>query len=59
MKKKQYIVRKYVMATSAKDAIERSKRAPVDDVWIDDNWVKNQQLERTAAMGFIHEKQEE
>jgi hypothetical protein len=35
MKDKIYVVRKYVKATSAKDAILKEKKCEVDDVWLD------------------------
>ena len=33
-----YIVRKYIMATSASQAIKKDKSTPVDDCWVDDSW---------------------
>lgn len=39
--KKLFIVRKYIMAKSAKDAIKLDKISPVDDVWVDTDWNKN------------------
>lgn len=52
MKKQQYIVRKYVMATSAADAIKQEPKAPVHDVWIDDDWKKAQYEDKSPAIGF-------
>lgn len=43
--KKRFIVRKYVMAKSAKEAIKREKEVAVADVWIDDAWL-NQDANR-------------
>lgn len=37
-KEKRFIIRKYVMATSAQNAIKKDKITPVDDVWIDEKW---------------------
>jgi hypothetical protein len=37
-KQKRYIVRKYIFARSASDAIRKDKTAPVDDVWLDEKW---------------------
>lgn len=45
MNKKLFIVKKYVYATSAKDAIKKEKETQVDDVWVDEEWKKNQLLE--------------
>lgn len=35
---KQYIVKKIVMANSAKEAIDKSKRVPVTEAFIDSTW---------------------
>lgn len=32
------------MANSAKEAIEKDRIAPVDDLWIDDDWKKEQEF---------------
>ncbi len=50
--KQLYIVRKYIMATSAKSAINLDKKTPVQDVWIDDEWKKNNPKELTPSIGF-------
>jgi hypothetical protein len=41
-KDRLYIVRKYIMAKSAKEAIERDKKSEVDDVWVDEDWKSNE-----------------
>lgn len=46
---KLFVIKKYVMATSAKDAIRKERSAQIDDVWIDENW-KEKHL--NEAMGF-------
>jgi hypothetical protein len=40
-----YIIRKYVLANSALEAIKLEKNKPVDDVWIDE--------ESKKTIGFI------
>mgnify|MGYP001616646614 CR=1 FL=1 len=40
MKDKLFIVRKYIKARSAREAIKKDKIHPVDDVWVDDDWKK-------------------
>jgi len=40
--KKLYIVKKYVWASSAKEAIRKDRVEQVDDVWVDEEWKKNQ-----------------
>lgn len=48
---KRYIVRKYVMARSAAEAITKSRRLKPDDVWIDDTW-KTEPKQFESAIGF-------
>jgi len=36
--KKRFIVRKFIMAESATDAILLDKKTPVDEVYLDDKW---------------------
>ena len=50
--KKRFIVRKYIMANSALDAIKLDKISPVDDVWIDEDWKK----EYKNNMGFKNKR---
>lgn len=51
---KLFIVRKYVWAQSAQQAIKNERTKPVDDVWMDDDFKKN--LTNPAnAVGFNHE----
>jgi len=35
--KRVYVVRKYIVATSAKDAILKDKSTPVHDCWLEEN----------------------
>ena len=35
-KNKLYIIRKYVLAKSAQDAIKKESKQTVDDVWLDE-----------------------
>ena len=53
---KRYIVRKYIMAKSATEAIKLDKSTPVDDVWIDDDWKKTEQ--GVSSIGFVDYKQD-
>lgn len=53
MKLKRFIVRKYIMAASAADAIKRDKRSPVEDVWLDDKWREiEDELTTITEIGF-------
>jgi len=36
---KRYIVRKFVMANSASDAMKKESKCKVDDVFLDEKWV--------------------
>ena len=36
---KRYIFRKYIMAKSAKEAIKKEAKEPVDEVFIDNEWM--------------------
>ncbi len=40
MKKSKYIIRKYVFASSAQEAIKIDKQTLVNDVFIDDEWMR-------------------
>lgn len=40
---KLFVVKKFIWATSAKQAILKDKQAPVDDVWVDEKWKEGQQ----------------
>jgi len=46
----RYIVRKYILANSAQEAIDKDKKTKVHDVWIDDDYKKNNELE--SCIGF-------
>lgn len=41
MLERQYIVRKFVMAKTAQEALKREGDIKPDEVWIDDEWAKN------------------
>ena len=47
---KRFIVRKYIMAQSAADAIKKDKLAPVFDVWVDDDYKKDGDINE---IGFV------
>ena len=56
MNEKLFIVRKYIKAESAADAIRKEKSCGVDDVWIDEDWKKRDEDQRNnrleSAVGF-------
>jgi hypothetical protein len=49
---KLYVVRKYIKASSASEAIRKDRKHPVDDVWIDDAWKENKNQGLSYAVGF-------
>lgn len=48
---KLFVVRKYVIAESALEAIKNEKKKSVDDVWLDDDWKKQQEFPK-KDVGF-------
>lgn len=44
---KRFVVRKYVMAKNAQQAIDKERAQDVDDVWVDEKW-----LEQKTIKGF-------
>ena len=55
-KPKLYVVRKYIMATSAASAIRKDRSTPPHDVWVDDDW-KTKNL--AEAIGYHQTKEPE
>ena len=49
MQEKQYVVRKYIMAKNAKDALKKEKDVRADEVWLDEDW-KRENLSK--VIGF-------
>lgn len=49
---KQYIVRKWIKATSIQEALKKEPKTPVDDIWFDDKYVHVPESET----GFINKK---
>lgn len=49
-KEKRYIVRKFVMAHSAEEALKRERDLIPDEVFVDDEWQKGKEF--SSAVGF-------
>jgi len=49
--KKQYVIRKYILARSAAEALRIEYKFKADDCWLDDDWKKNQK-EVVGEIGF-------
>lgn len=57
--KKIYVIRKYVLASSAEEAIRLSKRKAVDDCWVEDETHKKVldiQIKKGNNIGFFNDK---
>lgn len=54
---KLFVVKKYIYASSAKEAIRKDKKEEVHDVWWDEEH-KKRCLEPRDAIGFEVEKEE-
>ena len=51
-KDKLYIVRKYIFAKSAPEALKRERRHKPDDIFLDEDYRKMRPVELESAMGF-------
>jgi hypothetical protein len=49
---KRYIVRKYIMAKTAQEALKKERRYRPDDVWVDEEWKREQSNNLESAIGF-------
>jgi hypothetical protein len=50
---KLYVIKKFVMANSAAQAMRLERTTPVDSVWIDEEWSKGNARELAAALGYM------
>jgi len=48
---KMFIVKKYIMASSAHEALKKERRVRPDDVWVDEDWKRNN-TELASCIGF-------
>lgn len=55
-KKKLYIVRKYIMASSAHEALKLERKRRPDDVFIDSDWQRNNPTQLESVIGFHAEQ---
>lgn len=49
---KLYIVRKYILASSAHEALRKERRTRPDDVWVDEDWKKENKAQLESCIGF-------
>ena len=54
---KRFIVKKYIMASSAHEALKKERRVRPDDVWVDEDWKKEKgnSLKLESCIGFNSE----
>lgn len=52
IEQKRFIIKKYIMATSAQDAIRKERSVTPDDVWVDEDWKKDNPNKLESAIGF-------
>ena len=50
--KKLFCVKKFISARSAKEAIKLERKASVDEIWIDEEWKKNNTNQLPSSIGF-------
>lgn len=55
-KEKLFVIKKYIMATSASVALKKERRVRPDDCWVDEDWKKKQEdiTQLSSAIGFAH-----
>lgn len=56
---KRFILRKYIMAYSAQEALKKDRITRPDDIWIDDEWKKENPNVLSSAIGFYAPKDNE
>lgn len=49
---KRFIVRKYIMAKSAREALKKELTIRADEVWIDPDWIKDNEIIGQQIQGF-------
>jgi hypothetical protein len=50
--RKLFVIRKFVMARSAADALKLDRNTPPDDVFVDDDWKQGKAGSLEKALGF-------
>lgn len=53
VKQKRFIIRKYIMAKSASEALKKELKIKADEVWIDPDWIKDNDIVSQPIKGFI------
>lgn len=50
--KKLYVIKKYVYADDVMSALMHERDVPVDDIWVDDEWRKNNKIPDNRQYGY-------
>lgn len=56
---KRFVIKKYIMAKSAHEALKKERKVRPDDVWIDEDWKKDNPNQLVSAIGFNLEQEYE
>lgn len=48
---KQYVIRKYIKAKSAQEALKKERKQPADECWVDEKW-----MQENIIQGFKDKK---
>lgn len=51
-KDKLFIVKKYIYAKNAAEALRKERQYRPDDVWVDEEWRKEHKTQLSSAIGF-------
>ncbi len=49
---KMFIVKKYIMASSAHEALKKERKVRPDDIWVDEDFRKENKYDLPSAIGF-------
>lgn len=49
---KRFVIKKYIMAKSAQHALKLERNTRPDDVWVDDDWKKENPNVLQSAIGY-------
>lgn len=58
---KLFVIKKYVMAVNAMEALKKEKKHAPDDCWVDEDWRRRQEsiTNLESAIGFAHYPQDD
>lgn len=49
---KMFVVKKYILAHSAHEALKKERRVRPDDIWVDEDWRKENKYDLPSQIGF-------